>query len=133
MRAAGRTDRLAAAFWLASLALLLRALLPGGIMPVPAGSGLGAAFVACPGTGPLLADLPGDQDRHGEKAPRSADTSSCVFAGLAVPHLPQAPAPWLPIAFADTDVAAAAVRSEAAPTLMSAPPPPSQGPPRAIA
>lgn len=135
MRARGRNDSLTAALWLAALALLLRALVPGGFMPVPAASGSGVVLMPCPGTAPEVAGLaPGQSHKREGKAPRSADALPCAFAGIASLAIAPAPAPEpvLPAAWRVPD----SVRVPAATVVagrMSSPPPPSQGPPQAIA
>lgn len=132
MRVAGRTNGLTAAIWLASLALLLRAALPGGFMPTPADHGWGVAITSCPGTAPVLADATEREGAHGKsEAPRKADMLSCAFAGLLTPHLAQSPAPgaWFPAQAVGTPPAAPKAGRPATPSGMSAPPPPSQAPP----
>ncbi len=139
MRAAGRTEGLNVAFWLASLSLLLRALLPGGVMLAPADRGWGATMVLCPGTMPMVNAAAVQHTRHADAekpapAPRGADPGTCLFAGLAAPHLAPAPAPepfrrqW-----SATDPIEARPVGRSPAMGMPAPPPPSQGPPRAFA
>ncbi|MFZ5746546.1 MAG: hypothetical protein ACOY45_02685 [Pseudomonadota bacterium] len=136
MRAAGRTNGPIAAFWLASLALLLRALLPGGVMLAPVSGGWGAAVVLCPGTAPKLTHATADQrGREDKPAPRGGELAPCGFAGLAAPHLPQSPAPAVALLLSYQGVPPedGAVRVLAVRTAMPAPPPPSQAPPAAAA
>lgn len=134
MRAAERTDRLTAAVWLAGLALLLRALMPGGVMLAPAGAGWGASVVLCPGTAPMLAHADRVSGEHGGKqSPRGSELAPCAFASLAAPHVPQSPASTvaLPLTPQGVPPEGGTGRVLAVPTAMPAPPPPSQAPPAA--
>jgi len=135
MRARGRTDRLTAALWLAALALLLRALVPGGFMPAPAASGSGAVLMLCPGAVPAVAgQAPEQSHKSGGTAPGSAETRPCAFAGIASPAIPSIPEPEpvLPVAPRLFESARRLLAAGVA-DRMSSPPPPSQGPPQAIA
>lgn len=131
MRARGGTNRLTAAFWLATLALLLLALIPGGLMPAKGWHGSGPLLMSCPDAAPTIAGPEHEPaPASEEKAPRAADTVTCAFAGLIIPHLPHGLASALepPAAIRLTD--AGLVMSEAAAAArMSSPPPPSQAPP----
>lgn len=132
MRVAGRTNGLTAAIWLASLALLLRAVLPGGFMLTPADHGWGVSIALCSGTASVLAHSAHREGASGKsEAPRKGDTLPCAFTGLLTPHLAQSPAPgpWLAAQVARVLPAALKANRHAAPKGMSAPPPPSQAPP----
>lgn len=132
MRVAGRINGLTAAIWLASLALLLRALVPGGFMLTPSDHGRGVSIALCPGAAPVLTDSGPGEGAHGKSdAPRKTDTLPCAFAGLPTPHLAQPPAsgPWFAAQGAGMPPAEPKADRHLTPRGMSAPPPPSQAPP----
>lgn len=132
MCAARGNNGLTAAFWLASLALLLRALLSGGVMLTPAGGGWGASVVLCSATAPMLAAPDHATGSHPDKATGKADAAPCAFAGLAVPHLPGSE-PGVPSTVSESGMVVAAIATGAVSSSMPAPPPPSQAPPAAAA
>jgi hypothetical protein len=134
MRARGRTYMLTAALWLAVLAVLLRVLIPGGFMPAEVANASGAVLISCPGADPAVADAAPERSHKREgKAPRSADTLPCAFAGSTLPALAPAPAPEpaLRDALRMFDSPRRVLTAGAA-DRMSSPPPPSHGPPQAI-
>jgi len=132
MRVAGRSNGLTAGVWLASLALLLRAALPGGFMLNPADHGWGVSIALCAGTATMATDSAHLEETRGKSdAPHKADTVPCAFTGLLMPHLAQSSAPgsWFPASVAGTPLAGPIATHQAAPARMPAPPPPSQAPP----
>lgn len=130
MRARGRTNRPTAAFWLAVLALLLLALIPGGLMPAKSWNGLDSLLVPCPGAASMVAAQPHDQGPDSEKRAPSAGTVTCAFAGLTASYLPHEPAPaFVPPAAAHLVHVDLTTAGPAAAARMSSPPPPSQAPP----
>ena len=82
--------------WLVAAALLMRAMIPTGFMPVVAGQSM--VFELCTGTGPqkMLVDMesaPAKGDHAGKEMP-------CDFGGLSAPVLAAADALMLVVALA---------------------------------
>ncbi len=73
--------------WLIAAALLMKAVLPAGFMPVQAGGTLVLGF--CSGYGPktIAVTIPEREDRTSPDEHRSASEMPCAFAGLAMPGL----------------------------------------------
>lgn len=117
--------------WLIAAALLMKAVLPAGFMPMHAGGTLVLGF--CSGYGPqtIVVTIP---DREGRTAPdehRAVGEMPCAFAGLAMPGLAAADPVLLLLAIAF--VLERAIRTAAAiPTIARIYlRPPLRGPPSA--
>ena len=111
---------------LASLALVVQALMPAGYM-IAAAPAQGPAMVICTGHGPLT--LSG---RSAPKAPVQKKAAGvCAFAGHGAPPLPEAAQPlseirWLEAAIATAD------RPDVFVGRGLAAPPPARGPPNLL-
>lgn len=133
MRVRGRTNRLASTLWAAGLALLLRALLPAGLMLTPAAHGQLPQLAICADAQSLTSGFtaPGSH-KSDREAPRGHDAAPCPFAGLAAPHAPQAAFRFgAPPAAVVSGWRSEDIVRDASAVTMSAPPPPSQAPPAA--
>ncbi|WP_333572308.1 DUF2946 family protein [Sphingomonas sp.] len=71
--------------WLIAAALLMKAVLPAGFMPVHAGGTLVLGF--CSGYGPktIAVTIPDREDRSSSDEHSSGSAMPCAFAGLAMP------------------------------------------------
>lgn len=74
--------------WLIAAALLMKALVPAGFMPVASGNTLVLGF--CSGYGPQMmvaVPIPGKADRSGSDEQAQKHAMPCVFSGLSMPGL----------------------------------------------
>lgn len=98
--------------WLIAAALLMKALVPAGFMPVAAGNTLVLGF--CSGYGPqtMVVTIPGKADRSGSEEQARKHAMPCVFSGLSMPGLSGVDPVLLVLAIAF--VAALAIRTATA-------------------
>ncbi|WP_066718713.1 DUF2946 family protein [Sphingomonas pituitosa] len=117
--------------WLIAAALLMKAVLPAGFMPVHAGGTLVLGF--CSGYGPktIAVGIPEREDRSSPDEHRAAGEMPCAFAGLAMPGLAAVDPALLVLAIAF--VLERAIRTAAAILTIARVylRPPLRGPPRA--
>lgn len=73
--------------WLVAAALLMKAVVPAGFMPVASGNTLVLGF--CSGYGPqtMVMTIPGKEDRSGSDEQERKHAMPCVFSGLSMPGL----------------------------------------------
>ncbi|WP_294331502.1 DUF2946 family protein [uncultured Sphingomonas sp.] len=73
--------------WVIAAALLMKALVPAGFMPVASGNTLVLGF--CSGYGPqtMVVTIPGKADRSGSEEQAQKHAMPCVFSGLSMPGL----------------------------------------------
>lgn len=70
--------------WLIAAALLMKAVVPAGFMPVASGGTLVLGF--CSGYGPqkMVVTIPGKEDRSGSDEQARKHAMPCAFAGLSM-------------------------------------------------
>lgn len=125
---------------LVGAALMARALVPAGWMPVRTASGL--AIELCSGRTPggdaqqvgaaqalLDAALAGTADRAGHKGKSDSSEQPCAFAGLAHAAAPPADISTPPAPIADAPEVTPFALTAAIGRGLTAPPPPATGPP----
>ena len=113
---------------LAMMALVLRVMIPQGLMVAETATGAGVPIVMCSGFGAYVMDLPGDP----KAPPVKKHDAPCAFAGQAAPLTPTVASfsPALrPVAHIAHDVA---MTDQAPGRGLAAPPPYAIGPPRLI-
>jgi hypothetical protein len=120
--------------WAFVIALAVRVLLPGGVMPVTGDAGQ-PTVVLCTGAGPVEAVIDGGRLTPVKHAPvrngpnTAHEHGACPFAGgLAYVPPPVVPQP-APVAAARQDVDPTSPAAREAALRLRAPPPPSHAPP----